>query len=207
MRHLFSLKSITLIIAASMSLLGSVGQFFLVDGWNDIAAARSSEMRSIENKISLLRQTQTEYFNTQVQGNLLFALDPGDQTRNSGIVAKLYQLSLLDRAFPFRAILGELAIAGVIDFTETNAEYNKVQEAARGDFSYQNFTAVNEFERNIIDRALKLQHQLQDRYFVASDEKAVAEALRDRRKLWLIGLTALGICLLLGANLIAEKNR
>lgn len=204
-RHVLSMKSLALVVATLVSLLGSLGQFFLVDGWNDVANARAGEMRGIESRIATLRSTQTEYFNAQVQGNLLFALDPADQTRNRGLVAKLYQLSLYDRAFPFRALLGELAIAGVIDYAATHAQYQGLQDAARTEFTFQNFTAVNEFERKIIDDALALQHRLQDRYFQAEAEKAEAEAIRDRRRLWLIGLSALGTCLLLVANLLTAK--
>jgi hypothetical protein len=203
--RLFSLKAATLVIAAAMSLFGSVGQFVLVDQWDDLAEARETELRDIERRIATLRSTQTEYFNAQVQGNLLFALDPADQTKNRGLVSKLYQLSLIDRAFPFRAILAELAIAGTFDFTTTNTEYKRLQAAATADFSYQNFAAVTMFERQVIDQALEVQHKLQDRYFQARAEKSAAEHVSDRRRVWLIGLTSLGTCLLLVANLLVTK--
>lgn len=203
--RLFSLKAATLLIAATMSLVGSAGQFVLIDHWQDLAEARETELRDIERRIATLRSTQTEYFNAQVQGNLLFALDPADQTKNRGLVSKLYQLSLIDRAFPFRAILAELAIAGAFDFTATNTEYKRLQAAASADFSYQNFTAVTLFERQVLDQALELQHTLQDRYFQARAEKAAAEHVSDRRRVWLIALTSIGTCLLLVANLLVTR--
>jgi hypothetical protein len=206
MRRLFAPKPTALIAAAAMSLAGSTGQVFFVDNLSDAAAAFGQEMRDIESKIDTLRATQAGYFNAQAQGNLLFALDPADQTKNKGIVAKLYQLSLYDRAFPFRAILGELAIAGAIQFAPVNDEYKRLQDAARADFSFANFTAVTEFERRVLDQALALQHKLQDRYFAAQAEKAQAEAARDARKLWLIALSILATCLFLVANLMGERR-
>jgi hypothetical protein len=199
------LKAVTLVLAAGLSVFGSAGQFLLVDSWEDLARTREMELRDIERRVATLRTTQTEYFNAQVQGNMLFALDPSDQTRNRGLVGKLYQLSLIDRAFPFRAILAELAIAKTFDFSTVNAEYKKLQDTALGDFSFQNFTAITMFERQVLDQALDLQHKLQDRYFQAQNERIQAEATSDRRRAWLIALTSLGTCLLLAANLIVGK--
>lgn len=200
--HLFSLKSLTLVVATTLSFLGSAGQSFLVDTWDDVVEARTTEMREIENRISTLRETQSEYYNAYVQGNLLFALNPADESRNRGVVGKLYQLSLYDRAFPFRSILAELALAGAFDFTTTNDTYRKLHEAARGDLTFASYVAVNNFERDILQKALDLQHALQDRYFAAQKEKAAAEQSSDKRKVWLIALTAVGTCLLLVANLL-----
>lgn len=200
------LRAVTLVMAAVLSLVGSGGQFVLVDYWEDTAAARDTEIREIERRVATLRSTQTEYFNAQVQGNLLFALDPADQSKNRGLVGQLYRLALLDRAFPFRAILAELAMAGTFDFTTTNNEYKRLHEAASTSLSFDNFTAVTVFERQILDQALDLQHKLQDRYFAAQTEKAVAEQMADRRRAWLIALTGLGTCLLLGANLMTIRT-
>ena len=200
------LKALTLVLAAGLSIFGSAGQFLLVDSWDSMASKREIELRDIERRVATLRSTQTEYFNAQVQGNLLFALDPADGTRNRGLVGKLYQLSLIDRAYPFRAILAELALAKTFDFSTVNAEYKKLQAAASSDFSFKNFTAVTMFEREILDQALDLQHKLQDRYFEVQNERILAEATRDRRRAWLIALTSLGTCLLLGANLICGKT-
>jgi hypothetical protein len=201
------LKAVTLVLAAGMSIFGSAGQFLLIDYWEDLARAKELEMRDIERRVATLRSTQTEYFNAQVQGNMLFALDPSDQTRNRGLVGKLYQLSLIDRAFPFRAILAELAMAKTFDFTTVNAEYKRLQEAASADFSFQNFTAVTMFERQALDQALDLQHKLQDRYFEVQNERSAAEATSDRRRVWLVGLTSIGTGLLLVANLIVGKGQ
>lgn len=202
-----TLRAVTLVLAAGLSIFGSAGQFLLVDYWEDLASTREMELRDIERRVATLRTTQTEYFNAQVQGNMLFALDPADQSRNRGLVGKLYQLSLIDRAFPFRAILAELAMAKTFEFSTVNAEYKKLQDSALGDFSFQNFTAITMFERQVLDQALELQSKLQERYFQAQNERIAADATGDRRRGWLIALTSLGACLLLAANLIVGKGQ
>lgn len=201
------LKPITLIIATVLSLLGSVGQFLFIESFDAEIGARTSEMRDIEAHAATLRSTQTEYFNSYVQANLLFALNPADVSVNRGVTAQMYQLAILDRAFPFRAILGEMAIAGLFDFKTVNDQYRSLSEKARADLSYESYNALNGFEKDILDKALTLQHNLQARFFNAQNEKAVAETARDQRRGWLIAMTALGTVLLLGANLIEERKK
>ena len=202
-RFAISLKATTLIFATALSLLGSLGQFVFVEGWNALIGARGAEMRDIEAHVATLRTTQNEYFNAYVQANLLFALNPADISVNKGLVGQMYRLAILDRAFPFRAMMGDLAIAGLFDFKKTNDEYRTLSEAARADLTAQSYAALNAFEKNILDQALNLQNKLQDRFFVAQNEKAVAEEARDKRRLMLTVLAALGTILLLVANLIA----
>ncbi len=205
--QLFWLKTSTLILATVLSLMGSIGQFFFIESYDDVIGARTTEMRSIESRAATLRSTQSEYFNSYVQANLLFALNPADITVNKGVTGQMYQLAILDRAFPFRAILGEMAIAGLFDFKSTNDQYRKLSEAARADLSYASYSALNAFEKDILDRALTLQHTMQDRFFVAQEEKAVAETARDKRRLWLTLMTAIGTILLLAANLMEERKK
>ena len=164
-------------------------------------------MREIESRAATLRSTQAEYFNSYVQANLLFALNPADITVNKGVTGQMYQLAILDRAFPFRAIMGEMAIAGLFEFKSTNDQYRKLSEAARADLSYVSYSALNAFEKDILDRALTLQHNMQNRFFVAQEERTLAETARDKRRLWLTLMTAIGTILLLAANLMEETKK
>lgn len=189
-----------------MSLFGTVGQFFLVDSAEDVAEARAQEMRTIETRTETLRTAQSAYFNAQVQGNMLFALNPADRSVNKGIVGNLYQLALYDRAFPFRSILGELAIAGAIDFKGVNDEYNRLRETAMNDFSYDSFQAVSDFEHKVLDQAMALHGALQDRFWKAEAEKSAAEAEASRRRVVLLTITGLATCLFLIANLLGVKD-
>lgn len=201
-----SLKAVTLVLATALTLLGGLGQFLLLETLDGEAAARGNEMRDIEARVTTLRSTQAEFFNAYVQGNLLFALDPTDMTKNRGVTADMYKLALYDRGFPFRSILAELAISGLLQFKSVNDEYNKLADAARTDMSFENYAALNDFEKKILDQALDLQHKLQDRYFVAQSEKADFERQRDNRRIFLLVLSTLGTCLLLAANLMAETR-
>ena len=207
-RHwLLAAKPITIILATFLSLLGSFGPFVLVERFDAEINARSAEMRDIENRVSTLRTSQNDYFNAYVQANLLFALNPADTSVNRGVTGQMYRLAILDRAFPFRAMMAELAISGVFNFKATNDEYRKLSEAARADLSLASYGALNGFERKILDQAHELQDKLQQRYFAAQDEKTAAEAARETRRTLLAVMTALGTMLLLAANLIVEKKK
>ena len=205
--QMFWLKTTTLILATALSLIGSIGQFFFIEGYDDLIGERTAEMRDIEAHAATLRSTQAEYFNSYVQANLLFALNPSDISVNKGVTGQMYRLAILDRAFPFRAILGEMAIAGLFEFKSTNDQYRTLSEAARADFSYESYSALKAFEKDILDRALTLQHNMQNRFFAAQAEKTEAEMARDRRHLWLTLMTAIGTILLLAANLMEERKK
>lgn len=205
-RRRWQTRGATLIVATLLSLIGTVGQFYLIDATQRIADARAQEMRDIETRTETLRTAQAAYFNAQVQANMLFALNPADRSVNKGIVGDLYQLAIFDRAFPFRSILGELAIAGAIQFAPVNADYNRLREAAIGDFSYETFTAVGSFEREVLDQALALHGSLQERFFVAQEEKTKAEAEADRRRALLLAITGLATCLFLLATLMGHRD-
>jgi hypothetical protein len=200
------MRGLTLVLATALSLFGTIGQFYFVDSLDDTVAARVEEMRAIETRTETLRTSQSAYFNAQVQGNMLFALNPADRSVNKGVVGDLYSLALYDRAFPFRSILGELAIAGAIDFKTVNDRYNGLREAAMKDFSYAPFMAVGEFERQILDQAMTLHGALQDRYWTAADEKSKAEAEAARRRAALLAVTGVATCLFLLANLMGVKD-
>jgi hypothetical protein len=199
-------KTIAIVVGFMLSLIGAAGQFFYVDALGAQVEAKEAELRRIDQRIATLRETQVQYFNTQVQSATLFALDPADETRRRGIVAKLYQLNLLDKAFPFRALLAEMSLAGLFEFKTVNDSYRALNEAARAELTFENYTKLNAFERDILDRALALQHDLQDRHFTVAGEAAALAGERDRRKLTLVLLTCLGTCILLIANILSERR-
>lgn len=205
-RRRAALRAATLILATTLSLIGTIGQFYFVDNAQKIADARAEEMRAIESRTETLRTAQSAYFNAQVQGNMLFALNPSDRSVNKGVVGDLYRLAILDRGFPFRAILGELAIAGAIDFKKVNNQYNALRETASSDFSYESFTAVGEFEHAILEEAMELHNKLQDRFWEAQSERSAAEAEIARRRALLLAVAGAATCLFLLANLMGAKD-
>ncbi len=199
------LRAVTLVVATFLSLFGTLGQFFFVDSIESVSKARAEEMRSIESRTETLRTAQSAYFTAQVQGNLLFALNPADRSVNKGVVGDLYKLAIYDRAFPFRSILGELAIAGAIDFKTVNDEYNALRDKAMADFGYESFSAVGAFENKILDQAMALHGALQERFWAAKEEKADADAKAAARRAGMIALAGLATCLFLLANLMGIK--
>ncbi len=199
-------RGAVLTVATLLSLFGTLGQFYFVDGPEDVAKAREAEMRAIETRTETLRNAQHAYFNAQVQGNMLFALNPADRSVNKGVIGDLYQLAITDRGFPFRSILGELAIAGAIEFKPVNDQYNDLREKAKDTFDYAAFTAVGEFERAALDAAFTLQGKLQERYWAAAAEKDAAEAEAKSRRLLLLGAASLATCLFLIANLLGVRD-
>lgn len=200
------LRGLILVLATVFSLVGTIGQFYFVDKLQDTIAARAEEKRSIETRTEILRVAQSAYFNAQVQGNMLFALNPADRSVNKGIVGDLYRLAIYDRAFPFRSILGELAIAGAINFKSVNGQYNAIRERAMQDFAYDSFLAVGEFEHKVLDQAMLLHGALQERYWKADAEKVKAEGEAARRRAFLLAITGLATCLFLLANLMGSNH-
>jgi hypothetical protein len=200
------LRGVVLTVATILSLFGTVGQFYFVDGPEEIASAREAEMRDIETRTETLRNAQHAYFNAQVQTNMLFALNPADVSVNKGIVGDLYRLAITDRGFPFRSILGELAIAGAIDFKTVNDQYNDIRERAKDTLDYAAFTAVGEFERQALDAAFTLHGKLQERFWAAAAEKDAAEKEAKSRRLMLLGAASVATCLFLIANLLGVKD-
>jgi len=200
------LRAIVLTLATLVSLIGTIGQFYFVESLEKTAAARGEEMASIETRTETLRSAQNAYYFAQVQSNLIFALNPADRSVNKGVVGDLYSIALIDRGFPFRSILGELAIAGAIDFTTVNDQYNALRNAALADFSYEPYMAVGAFEHRIIEQAMALHGNLQDRYWKASEEKQAAEKAADQRRALLLALAGAATCLFLIANLMGAKD-
>jgi hypothetical protein len=189
-----------------LSLFGAIGQVYYVEAAEKAADARMEEMRAIETRTTTLRDAQSAYFFAQVQSNMIFALDPANRSVNKGVVGDLYSVAIIDRGFPFRAILGELAITGAIDFKTVNDQYALLREAALKDFSYETFMAVGAFEQQILDQAMALHNQLQDRFWKAQDEKMRAEAAADRRRAHLLAVAGLATCLFLLANLMGVRD-
>ncbi len=199
-------RRMLLTVATLLSLFGTIGQFFFVEAADSIIKERTQEMRDIETRTETLRTAQHTYFNAQVQSNMLFALNPADRSVNKGIIGDLYMLAIMDRGFPFRSILGELAIAGAIDFKTVNEQYNQLREAATGTLDYATFTAVGEFEKQALDAAFALHGKLQDRFWAAAEEKDMAEAEVKERRLILLAAASLATCLFLCANLMGMKD-
>lgn len=199
-----SIKAVTLTIATALSLAGLLGPFLVLDPLQARVSRAAAEINAAETTASKLRLLQSEYSQAFLGSNVLFAMNTDNVKASTPVAAQLYQLSLYSRATPCRAIIAELVSLAGLNFAETNGAYDKLQDAARKDFSYQNYIAVFKFEQDITDKAFKSQNALIDRRFAAEDEKAVAETALGLRRALLVFMTAAGTIVLLIANLLAE---
>jgi hypothetical protein len=199
-------RPLTIVMATGFSLLGSLGQFFIVDSYDSVASAKAGELQQIERSLSVISETQSRYFMAYSQSNMLFAINPEDIKASDSIVSKLYTFSLLDRAFPIRALLAEMSIAGKFPFKPEVEKYEQVTAAARANFTLETNRALTEYEQSLLQRAFELQDKLQERHHALTLEKADAETARETRRGWLVGLTAIGTLLLLAANLMADRR-
>ena len=202
----FGFRPMTILMATGFSLLGSLGQFFIVDSYHLVAAAKAGELQQIERSLSVISETQSRYFTAYSQSNLLFAINPDGMKASDSIVSKLYTFSLLDRSFPIRALLAEMSLAGGFAFKPEVEKYEQVTTAARANFTMETNRALTEYEQGLLDRAFTLQDQLQEKHHKLTLEKADAETARETRRGWLVGLTAIGTILLLAANLMVDRR-
>ena len=112
--------------------------------------------RQTTEQITAVQNSYFSYYFAAQQGSIIFALDPSDTKRNRGVLSDIYKGNLLDMATPFRFILFNLAIAKVINYNDVYAEYVKLNDAARQDFSFANYQALNNFEGVLIEKSNKL---------------------------------------------------
>ncbi|QLP96921.1 MAG: hypothetical protein HZY79_05260 [Rhodoblastus sp.] len=138
---------------------------------------------------------------TYQQGSMIYAMNPDGATKDKQVLANLYKLNLINRATPLRSMLGEMAMAGLLDYRTAYDGYVAVNEKAREDFSWENYAALNAFERKIVDDALAYQHKLQQEALDLGEAKAALDATADQRKLTLVLVSMFGSFLLLVANL------
>ena len=202
----FDAKRLSILIGAILSVAGSAGQFFFIEtlagNSRKLEEARSNELAKIET----LKAAQLQYFFAYQQGSILFAMDPNGTTRDKEVLSGLYQLNVINRALPLKSMLGELAFAGAIPFRETVNQYNAVNEAARKDYSWANYVALNEFEKSIVERALDQQNKLQERVFSLRALKDDLDDAVGKRKLFLVLMTLIGSGFLLIANLLTIRR-
>ncbi len=206
-RAAFEPKRFSIVVGGFLAIAGSAGQFFLIESLSAEAAREGEKAASGLQKIETLKNAQLQYFLAYQQGSMLFAMDPTGLTRDKQVLGNLYKLNLINRATPLRTMLGELAIAGVINYRAAYDGYIAVNEKARDDFTWENFAALNEFERQIIDGALTQQHKFQDEVFAAQGVKSEVDAKVERRKLALVLLSLFGSSLMLVANLLSERRK
>jgi hypothetical protein len=206
---LFSFKRLAILIGFLLTVIGALGPYFYVGPVEDRAQDVDRAAKTLAARIDNLRAAQSQYLLFQQMGVLVYALNTtgvasGGSSQETTL-NRLYQLSLLDRTFPLRQMLGELALAKQLDYRETSDKYGELIAAARKDFTLPTFQAVDGFETEAVHKADAWMTKLQQALLDAEHAKSDLDALAARRKLQLLVVMTLGSTVLLAANLLSEK--
>ena len=200
-------KRAAILIGFILTVMGPIGAQFFVDPAQELSRALDGQAKDVAAKIEGLKNAQAQYYAFQQQGALIYALQAvGIAGSERSIIGNLYQLSLLSRSNAMRAMIGEMALAGKIGFQTTVDQYNLLIAAARKDFSFAAYTAIDDFETATMAQANQEMVRLQKSLVDLGAGKSIAEATANQRKLMLIALGLLGSAFLLAANLLSTRE-
>jgi hypothetical protein len=201
-RNYWTLKRISLVIGFVFALVGSVGQYAFVDRFTKYSDFLGSESRVRDDKIQKLQSAYFNYFSTQQMGAMLFALSPSDTARQNGVIADLYKGNLLDRAIPFRYLIGYIS-GSPADYSRLSEAYQVLTDKARSDFSFENYQTVNRYERDVVEKALARIDSLLTERSALANQKALIDQRIDFIKLLGFILSSLGLSIMLFFNVLA----
>jgi hypothetical protein len=206
----WSPKRGAILIGFVLTILGSAGSQFFLDPPQTASRMLDQQSKDLAADIDTLKSAQAQYLMFQQQGALIYALNVAGLSSAAGnqrdIVGNLYQLSLIDRATALRTMIGQLAIANLADFKATSDQYTGLIDAARKDFSLDTYTAIDDFEKAVMDKASAQMASLQQNFVNTTQAKAAQDAIADERKLILLIVVTLGSTFLLLANLLSTKE-
>lgn len=203
----WTLKRLTILVGFILTLLGSVGSYLYVTPAERRADELGGQIKSAEATIEILKNADTSYWMFQQQGSLIFAIYSAN-TRDEAkdVIGDLLKLAMSDRTFAVRTVIGQLAIANQLNYRQTSDRYQGLVQAAAKDFTFENYMAVNAFEKDFMQRAETMTGNLQQLRLSLMTAKGGADVLVERHKLVLLILTTLGSTFLLAANLITAKE-
>jgi hypothetical protein len=157
-----------------------------------------------------LKNAQTQYLLFQQEASLVFALNAAGFGAADGpertTISHLYQLSLLDRSYAVRAMIGQLTMAKLLDYRQTSDKYQALIATAREDFSLAAYTSVDDFEKATMDQANSQMGRMQQNLLNLGQAKSTNDRMIDQRKVTLLALITLGSTFLLAANLISTRE-
>jgi hypothetical protein len=205
----WSVKRLAILIGFLLAVIGALGPHFYVGPVEDQAQDIDQAGKTLAARIDNLRAAQSQYLLFQQMGVLVYALNATGVapagTSQATTLNRLYQLSLLDRTFALRQMIGELALAKQLDYRQTSDKYAELIAAARKDFTLPTFQAVDDFETEVVRKADAWMTKLQQALLDAQHAKSDLDSQAARRKLQLLVMMTLGSTVLLAANLLSEK--
>ena len=186
-------------------MIGAVWSFVAVDRLGEEMRHLSDAKADLARQMQTLNSIASEYFMANQQGDLIFILAQQANARQD-VAGLIYKGNMLDRATPVRNMIGALAIARQLDYRQSYSAYEKLNDEARANLSFENWTKLKKAEQAIIAKGQERVPLLLNEGFQI--EKAVNANEAAQKKNRLIGLAAsiLGNFLLLFANLIATNR-
>jgi hypothetical protein len=205
----WSAKRTAILIGFVLTILGSLGSHFYVDPAQNFSAWLEEQSSDVAAKIDTLKNAQSQYLLFQQEASLVFALNAAGFGAADGpertTISHLYQLSLLDRSYAVRAMIGQLALANLLDYRQTSDKYQALITTARQDFSLAAYTSVDDFEKATMDQANSQMGRMQQNLINLGQAKRANDHTIDQRQVTLLALITLGSAFLLAANLISTR--
>lgn len=198
-------KFLTLTGGFVFGVIGTVWSFVFVDRSNDDLKHLTDQKAAVTREMQSLEGIAYSDFIANQQGDLIFVLSRQNDARRD-ITNLIYRGNLLDRATPVRNMIGALAIAKQLDYRKTYDAYERLNDDARADLTYEKFTRLKAAEKDVIALGQKRVPMLLDQQ--AGLDRSIAANEATRREHRTIGLASsiLGSFLLLLANLSNQRK-
>lgn len=199
-------KLFALIGGFVFATLGTLWSFLVTDNLSGEIQRLANAKQDIAAQVETLDKLASEYFMLNQQGDLIF-MTAQRSDANPEVARLIYQGNLLDRAAPVRNMLGALALQKQLDYAQSYGAYEKLNDAARANLTFENYTQLKQAESDIISKGQARIPVLVNAKLEL--DKALNEKQAEQARNRLIGLVAaiLGSAMLLGANVLAERKK
>ncbi|GAA0719398.1 hypothetical protein [Dokdonella soli] len=198
-------KTISVVAGFVLGVIGTAWSFIVVDRLGEAMRQLSDTKADLTQQVQSLNSIASEYFIANQQGDLIFILALQDSARQE-VASLIYKGNMLDRGTPVRNMIGALAIAKQLDYRQTYDAYEKLNDEARANLSFANFTQLKQAEQVVIAKGQARVPLLQNSLFEV--EKAMNANGAAQKRSRVIGFISsiFGSFLLLLANLIAQSR-
>ena len=194
-------------------MVGGIALTILSAAWSFFFASKlSGEIKQMTDfKADLTRQAETinlnaySYFIANQQGDLIFILAQQGNARKD-IVSLIYKGNMLDRATPVRNMIGALAIAKQLSYRQTYDAYEKLNDEARTNLTFENFTKLKRVEKTLIEQGQERVPLLLN--ILYNTDRAISANEAKQKMYGMIGFIGIvfGNSLLLFANIITRNK-
>ena len=199
-------KLFSIVGGSLITIVGTLWSFLVSDGLSQRAKELANQKAEASKQIQTLNSIAADYFIANQQGDLIFILDQEPNARPE-IATLIYKGNLLDRATPVRNMIGALAIAKQLDYRRTYDAYEKLNDRARSELSFDNFTALKQREKQIIEQGQAMVPNLLNKSFELEKNINANAAAQKRQRMIGVVASIIGTTLLLCANVVAKNGQ